>query len=154
MGACGVSVLLGRSVVIHSRYVCPLVFGSRYGFSGQSFMTASFPKENSRSSSQVFFFGLCAAALHHGVAWRLPPALRPLPCSVAAACVFFFLLRHCLQSRRAGLCQGGGPWGALGGAPAPRPCRSPGGITFRASQGEEKRRSNRQGAWRKSLPSG
>src|SRR5262245_25486580 len=121
MGACGVGVLLGRSVVSHSRYVCPLVFGSRYGFSGQSFMTGSFPKKNLRSSSQVFFFGLCAAAFHHGVAWRLPPALRRLPFSVAAAFVFFFLLRHCLQSRRVGLCQGGDPWLAMGRALAPRP---------------------------------
>src|SRR5919201_1610241 len=121
MGAWGVGVLLGRSVVSHSRYVCPLVFGSRYGFSGQSFMTASFPKKNSRSSSQVFFLGLCAAAFHHWVAWRLPPALRPLPCSVAAACVFFFLLRHGLQSRRAGLCQGGAPRRRLGRAHRPRP---------------------------------
>src|SRR5215468_4962050 len=112
------------------------------------------PPKHSRSSSQVFFFGLCAAALHHWVAWRLPPALRPLPCSVAAAFVFFFLLRHCLQSRRVGLCQGGDPLLAMGRALAPRPCRSPGGITLRASQEEEKRCSNRQGAWRKSLPSG
>src|SRR5262245_24104578 len=43
MGACGVGDLLGRSVVSHSRYVCPLVFGSRYGFSGQSLMGASVP---------------------------------------------------------------------------------------------------------------
>src|SRR4029450_2491246 len=113
-GLCGVGWLRSLAVESHSRYVRPAVFGSREGFSGQSFMTASFPKKNSRSSSQVFFFGLCAAAFHHWVAWRLPPALRPLPCSVAAAFVFFFLLRHCLQSRRAGLCQGGGPWGGVG----------------------------------------
>src|SRR5262249_55185394 len=117
-------------------------------------MTASFPTKHARSSSQVFFFGLCAAAVHHWVAWRLSPALRPLPWSVAAACVFFFLLRPCLQSRRAGLCQGGDPWRAMGRALAPRSCRSPGGITLRASQEGEKRRSNRQGAWRESLPSG
>src|SRR5262249_29909630 len=117
-------------------------------------MTASFPQKNSRSSSQVFFFGLCAAAFHHGVAWRLPPALRPLPCSVAAAFVFFFLLRHCLQSRRAGLCQGGDPLLAMGRALAPRPCRSPGGVTFRASQGEEKSRSNPQGGGGEAPPSG
>src|SRR2546429_9236026 len=93
-------------------------------------MTASFPKKHARSSSQVFFFGLCAAAFHHWVAWRLPPALRPLPLSVAAAFVFFFLLRHCLQSRRAGLCQGGDPLRALGGALAPQPSPRPRGVTF------------------------
>src|SRR5256885_14881667 len=88
-------------------------------------MTASFPKKHSRSSSQVFFLGLCAAAFHHWVAWRLTPALRPLPLSVAAAFVFFFLLRHCLQSRRAGLCQGGGPSRGMGGACSARPWPSP-----------------------------
>src|SRR5262249_57660752 len=95
-------------------------------------MTASFPQKHSRSSSQVFFFGLCAAAFHHWVAWRLPPALRPLPCAVAAAFVFFFLLRHCLQSRRPGLCQGGPPPPALGWAPPPRASRAPSGHTLPA----------------------
>ena len=59
--------------------------------------------------------GLLLWAVCRTTGERLPP--RPLP--VAAA--FFFLLRHCLQSRRAGLCQGGDPWRAMGRALAPRP---------------------------------